>query len=436
MDVEARAMRRVTWRLLPLLIVCYFIAFLDRVNIGFASLTMNKDLGFTATVFGQAAGVFFISYVLFEVPSNLALEKFGASKWIARIMLTWGILSGCMALVRDQWSFMAVRFLLGAAEAGFFPGIIFYFTLWFPARYRGRVIGYFAAGIPLSGMFGAPISGALLKLDGINGLHGWQWMFILEAVPAVLLSVVVFFMLTDRPSVARWLPPAEKEWLRRRLRDEARRRDATQADAGLLKSLLEPKVLLLCVVYFGVLGSIYGASFFLPQIVAQFGFDPMTSSWVTSIPFTAGALACVFWGRDSDVRGERKVHLMISLAVGVAGLAAFGFMPTVLLKLVALTVAAAGIYSTMPAFLAMPPAFLRSSAAAGAIAMINAMGNVSGYYAPALMGYLKDKTGGYDAGLMALSVMAVMSFVVTLVVRHDRQLEQAPAVEPEMSPAE
>ena len=435
MELETRTMRRVTWRLLPLLILCYFIAFLDRVNIGFASLTMNTDLGLTATIFGQAAGVFFVSYVLFEVPSNLALEKFGASKWIARIMLTWGLLSGCMALVQNEWSFMLVRFLLGAAEAGFFPGIIFYFTLWFPAQYRGRVIGYFSAGIPLSGMFGAPISGALLRMDGINGLHGWQWMFMVEAVPAVLLSVVVFFLLTDRPGVARWLPPAEKEWLLHRLREEARRRDHGQ-QGGLLKTVLAPKVLLLCVVYFGVLGGIYGASFFLPQIVAQFGFAPMTTSWVTAIPFTAGALACVFWGRHSDVHNERKIHLMISLAVGAGGLVAFAFMPTVLLKLLALTVAAAGIYSTMPAFLAMPPAFLPSSAAAGAIAMINAMGNVSGYYAPALMGYLKDKTGGFEAGLMALAAMAATSFVVAMTVNHNRKLEQSPVTGPEMSPAE
>src|SRR2546430_1760764 len=278
-SLEVRTIAKVSSRLVPFLIVCYFVAYLDRVNVGFAALTMNQDLGLSQTAFGFGAGIFFIAYFIFEVPSNLLLERFGARKWIARIMLSWGILSGAMAFIPsiaratglgNEHSFYLLRVLLGAAEAGFFPGIIFYLTLWFPAEYRARIVGYFMAAIPLSTVIGAPISGALLYLHGGLGLAGWQWLFIIEAVPAILLSGVVFFYLTDRPSDATWLAADERVWLAQRLESEQRQRRAG-GDYTVAESLVNPRVIGLSLGYFGARGANYGRSFFLPRIVKGFG---------------------------------------------------------------------------------------------------------------------------------------------------------------------
>ena len=433
-ELETRTMRRVTKRLLPLLILCYFVAFLDRVNIGFASLTMNKDLGITSTVYGQAAGVFFISYFLLEVPSNLALVRFGASKWIARIMVTWGIVSGCMAFATGEWSFLGLRFLLGAAEAGFFPGVIFYLTLWFPAAYRGRIIGLFMAAVPLSGVFGAPVSAYLLQLDGAMGLHGWQWMFIMEAVPAVLLSVVVLALLTDRPSVAKWLPRDEREWLQNALREEARRN--VMVEEGALRALLNPIVLAFSLVYFGNVACLYGVSFFLPQIVKQFGLTTTETGWVAAIPFVVGACGAVLWGRSSDARSERKAHLLISLALASGGIAVSTFLPSPVLKMAALSVSAFGVYGALPVFWTFPTAFLSGAAAASGIAMINALGNISGYYGPAVVGYLKDHTGSYEPGLQVLAGLGFLAFLVVLVVARNPGRMQVAALVEEATAAE
>src|SRR5580765_5397212 len=264
--LEQRTIAKVSARLVPFLIVCYFVAYLDRVNVSFAALTMNKDLGLSASAFGFGAGIFFLAYFLFEVPSNLFLERVGARKWIARIMFTWGVLSGGMAFISGETGFYVVRVLLGIAEAGFFPGIIFYLTLWFPAVYRARIVGYFMAAIPLSTVIGAPVSGLLLGLDGGLGLKGWQWLFVLEAAPALVLSVVVFFYLTDRPADATWLQPDERAWLVARLEDERLKREAVRR-YSVAQALMDPKVLLLSLVYFGGVATNYGLSFFLPQIV-------------------------------------------------------------------------------------------------------------------------------------------------------------------------
>ena len=271
-DVEQRTMARVARRLVPFLILCYFIAYLDRVNVGFAALEMNKDLGLTASAFGFGAGIFFLAYFVFEVPSNLMLARFGARRWIARIMFTWGLLSGVMAFVTGATGFYVVRVLLGAAEAGFFPGMIFFLTLWFPAKYRARIIGYFMAAIPLSTVIGAPVSGALLGLNGVFGLRGWQWLFILEAVPALILSVVVLMYLTDKPADATWLAADERRWLVDRLAAEERQR-VTARHFSVAQALLNPRVLALSLVYFGAVATNYGLSFFLPQIVKAFGLS-------------------------------------------------------------------------------------------------------------------------------------------------------------------
>ena len=429
MDIEARTMRRVTARLVPFLIVCYFVAFLDRVNVGFAALTMNKDLGITSTVYGQAAGIFFLSYFIFEVPSNLALEKYGARKWIARIMLSWGIISGAMALVSGETSFLVVRFLLGAAEAGFFPGIIFFLTLWFPSAYRGRIAGYFMAAIPLSSVLGAPLSGLLLGMDGVMGLKGWQWMFIVEAVPAVLLSVAVLSYLTDRPADAKWLPDNERAWLSNRLVQEEQQRTQAQ-HFSVMQALLNPKVLLLSLVYFGNVACLYGTSFFLPQIVKQFGLSNLETGFVSAIPYVVGVAGSILWGRRSDQTGERKNHLLFALALASCGTAASALLPSPTLKMVALSVAAFGIYGALPVFWTLPTAFLSGAAAAGGIAIINALGNLSGYYGPSIVGFLKDRTGGFEAGLLALAAAGAVAFLIVLTLTHDRSLERAPDATP------
>ncbi len=389
MDVESRCLRRVTMRLVPFLVLCYLVAYLDRVNVGFAKLTMSHDIGLTDASYGFGAGIFFIAYFIFEVPSNLVLERFGARKWIARIMVTWGLLSGAMAFIGGETGFYSVRVLLGIAEAGFFPGIIFYLTLWFPAAHRGRIIGLFMAAIPLSSVIGAPISGALLGLDGVLGFHGWQWLFILEAVPALLLGVVVFFYLTDTPAHAQWLAADERAWLVDRLAQERQRREE-ERNFSVKEALLDPRVWALSIVYFGVVACNYGFSFFLPTIVKGFGLSYLQTGFVTAIPYIAGTLGLLLWTRSSDRTGERKLHTAAGIFVAAAGIAISTQISDPLLKVVALSVAAVGIFSALPLVWTLPTAFLSGSAAAGGIAVINSVGNLSG-----LRRHLR---GGMDQG--------------------------------------
>ena len=425
-SVEQRAMQRVKWRLVPFLIVCYFVAYLDRVNIGFAQIAMKDDLGVSATVFGQAAGIFFLAYFLFEVPSNLFLERFGARKWIARIMLTWGILSGAMAFVVGTKSLLTVRFLLGIAEAGFFPGIIFYLTLWFPAAYRGRIIGYFMPAIPMSGVIGGPVSGYLLNLDGVLGFRGWQWLFIIEAVPALLLSFVVFFYLTDRPADAAWLPDDERTWLVTRQEQERRQREAAR-HFTVGQALINPKVLALAYVYFGGVACNYGVSFFIPSIFKGFGLSNASTGWLTAVPFAVGAATMVLWGLHSDRTGERKYHTALALAVAAVGIGASGLVDDPTAKVLLLSFGAMGVFGCLPVFWTLPTSFLSGPAAAGGIAIVNALGNLSGYFGPAATGYLKDTTGSYAAGFLLMAGLAAIAVVVVLVLGHDRHLERVPA---------
>jgi len=425
MDLETCTIARVTMRLVPFLILCYFVAYLDRVNVGFAALTMNKDLSISATAYGFGAGIFFLSYFIFEVPSNLFLERFGARKWIARIMLTWGLLSGATAFVTGETSFFVVRFLLGIAEAGFFPGIIFYLTLWFPAAYRARIIGYFMAAIPLSSVLGAPVSGYLLGFDGMMGLKGWQWLFIIEAAPALVLAVVVFFYLTDRPSMARWLPEDQRDWLTTRLELEERQRDAAK-QYSIRDALLNPKVLALSLVYFGAVACNYGIGFFMPQIVKAFGMSNLETGFVTAIPYVVGVFAIVYWGRRSDRMKERKGHAAFALGVAAVGIAASTFLSDPTMKMIALSVAAFGVFGSLPVFWTLPTAFLSGAAAAGGIAIVNAIGNLSGFVGPYLVGYIKDQTGSFDGGLLCLAAFGFIAMVIVLVLNHDSALERAP----------
>ena len=425
MDLETRTIARVTKRLVPFLIICYFVAYLDRVNVGFAALTMNRDLNISATAYGLGAGIFFLSYFIFEVPSNLFLERFGARKWIARIMVSWGLLSGATAFVTGEYTFYLIRFLLGIAEAGFFPGIIFYLTLWFPAAYRARIIGYFMAAIPLSSVLGAPVSGYLLGFDGLGGLKGWQWMFIIEAVPAVLLGVVVFFYLTDRPRDAHWLAQDERTWLAGRLDLEERQR-TTAKHYSIRDALLNPKVLALGLVYFGAVACNYGIGFFLPQIVKGFGLTNLQTGFVTAIPYIVGTVSIIYWGRRSDRKQERKGHAAFALAVAATSIGAAAFLPDPTLKMIALSIAPFGVFGCLPVFWTLPTAFLSGAAAAGGIAIINSIGNLSGFAGPYLMGFIKDKTGSFDGGLLCLAALGFLAMVLVLLLNHDPALERAP----------
>jgi len=434
MDVEARTIKRVMWRLMPFLMLCYFVAYLDRVNVGFAALRMNQDLGLTETVFGFGAGIFFIAYFFFEVPSNILLERFGARKWIARIMFSWGVIAGAMAFIPEisrglgidtTTIFITLRVLLGVAEAGFFPGMIFFLTIWFPALYRARMIGLFMAAIPLSTVIGGPISGFLLYLEGF-GLVGWQWMYLLEAIPALILSFVVLAYLTDKPYQATWLADDERAWLIERQATEARIREKARKFT-ILQSLTDTRVILLAFIYFGINSATYGIGFFLPQIVRNFGLSFAWTGVVTTFPYILGVIGMVYWGRHSDRTAERREH--VGLAILIAGLCIAGstVVDNPVGKMILFSIAGFGIYGAQPCFWALPTTFLSGPAAAAGIAAVNSLGNLSGFFGPYVMGRIKDATGSYTIGLLAISTILGFAMLVGLSLAHDRQLETSAA---------
>ena len=425
-EFERRTMSKVVRRLVPFLMVCYFIAYLDRVNVGFAGATMSKDLGLTAAAFGGAAGIFFIAYFFFEVPSNLALHKFGARRWIARIMFTWGLVSGAQAFVAGGTSFNVVRLLLGVAEAGFFPGVIFFLTLWFPSAYRARIVGLFMFAIPISTVIGSPISGFILGLEDVGGLHGWQWMFIIEAVPALLMSVVVLAYLTDRPSDAQWLEPAERTWLQGQLDAERANRES-HVRMTWLQSMANPRVVLLGCVYMAINTPQYGLSFFLPQIVKAFGVSNVQAGFITAAPYLVGAVGMVLWSRHSDRTGERVWHCVIPFLAMVVGLGLATTVADPTMKMVVLCVAAWGFFAVLPVFWTLPTAFLSGAGAAAGIAAVNSIGNLGGYFGPQAFGYLKTATGGDTASLVFLACAALVGAVLVLALGHNPALERAAA---------
>ncbi len=436
--LEEQTIRKVSARLIPFLMIGYFIAYLDLVNVGFAALTMNKDLGLTATMFGFGSGVFFLAYFLFEVPSNLFLHRLGARKWIARIMLSWGILSGLMAFIPNisratglgnEYSFYLIRILLGLAEAGFFPGIIFYLTLWFPSAYRARIVGMLMAASPISSAIGAPVSAQILNLDWLWGFSGWQWLFVIEAVPAIVLSVVTFFYLTDRPSNAHWLDAEERTWLSGRLEAEQRQRVATH-DFSILDSLTNGRILGLAIVYFGAVACLYGVGFWLPQIIKAFGLSISLTGWITAIPYALGALCMILYGRRSDAKGERKVHAAIALAVAVVGIGGSAVISTPALTLVFMTIGTCGMFSALPVFWTLPTALLSGSAAAAGIAAINSIGNLAGFVGPFAIGWIKDQTGSYSAGLLLIAGLALLAMLTVLILGHDDAIEKPPVMLP------
>lgn len=423
-DVERSTMRAVSFRILPFLILAYFICVLDRVNVSFAALTMNADLAFSPLVYAWGAGIFFIGYFILEVPSNIALHHFGARRWIARIMVTWGLISAAMAFVSGANSFYALRFLLGVAEAGFFPGIILYLTYWYPAKYRARVMSAFILGAPLSAVFGGPVSGLLLEMNNILGLKGWQWLFIVEGIPAAILGVVAFFYLTDRPSDAKWLAPEQKRWLEAKLDSERSAKEATH-HMTLLQALKSQKVLALSFVYFGLLAGLYGIQFWLPQIVKAFGLTNIQTGFVSALPFAFGTIAMFLWGRRSDRVQERVWHIAVPLFVTAAALIASAYAGSLPLTMAALIVAAAGGFAAFGLFWTLPTALLSGVAAAGGIALINSIGSLAGFGGPYLIGWVKELTGSTITGLLVLAVLPAIAAVLVLVLGHDSKTEFA-----------
>ena len=418
----ASASAKVRRHLLPFLAVCYFAAYLDRANVGFAAVTMNADLGLGPEAFGFTAGIFFLGYCLFEVPSNILLEKFGARVWIARIMITWALVSACMAFVTGVTGLSIVRFLLGVAEAGFFPGIIFYLTNWVPSADRARIVSIFMAAIPISNLIGAPVSGLILDtFNGTAGLKGWQWLFILEALPSLVLGISAFWMLPDSPQQATWLTPEERSALTAHIDAEMTTREDIQTFT-LKQALTNPRVLALGFVYFGIATAMYGLTFWLPQIVKAFGLSNTLTGMVTAIPYLAAAIVMFFWGRHSDATRERIWHIAIPAFVGGCALIAGTSVTTLVPAMALITIAACGVFTAMPLFWTLPTALLTGTAAAGGIALINAIGNIGGFIGPYLVGWMKGQGFDSSTAVASLASFAIVSGVLLLMLGHDKRM--------------
>jgi MFS transporter, ACS family, tartrate transporter len=409
--VEAAVMRKVAWRLLPFVGLGYFFNALDRSNVAVAALTMNKSLGFTAAEYGLGAGAFFWSYVLFQIPSNVLLTKLGARRWLSTIMLAWGLCSGATALVTGVESFVVVRFLLGVAEAGYFAGVTYFMTCWFPGRFRGRAMGVFFAFSSVAVSLGSPISGTILSLHGWLGLVGWQWIFLIESAPSILLALFGPFILCDRPAEARWLTAPEIAWLEGVLDREQRAKEGSVVP--ILQALRSRRLILLALVYLGIGFGVYGTVFFVPLIIKDLGFSNLTTSWLAAMPAGLGVAGMILFSRSSDRSGERIWHVVVAIGLGAAGLLLTGVtIGRTPLELIGLCVAGFGIGSCLPIFWNLPTAYLGAATAAAGIAFINSVGNLSGYFAPQLVGLLRDRTGNYGAAMLACGGIMVAAAVL------------------------
>ena len=413
--IEEALYRKVAWRLIPLLLACYVVAYLDRVNVGFAKLQMIDQLGFSDTIYGLGAGMFFIGYFLFEVPSNIILHKMGARVWIGRIMISWGLISAAMMFVTTPTMFYVMRFLLGVAEAGFFPGIILYLTYWYPADRRARITAMFMTGIAIAGVIGGPVSGIIMKYtNGIYGWQGWQWMFLLEGLPSVALGLVVIMMLDDRISEAQWLTEEERALLAHNIAKD----EAHKENESFLRIISSGKVWLCAAIYFSYVMGVYGVSFFLPTIIKSMGHtDVVEIGLISSIPYSVSVVVMLLVARSADRTGERRWHVAIPGMLGAVGLA----LSVILAKdgtlaIAALTLGLSGIMTTLPLFWSLPTAFLAGTGAAAGIALINSLGNLAGFVSPYAVGWLKDATGSTDAGVYLLAAAMVVGVLLTLAV--------------------
>jgi ACS family tartrate transporter-like MFS transporter len=430
-DIASRVTRKLMRRIIPFVMLLYFVSFLDRVNVGFAALTMNRAIGLSPAAFGFGGGLFFIGYLLFEVPSNLILHRVGARIWIARVMFTWGIVSAASAFVSGPASFYTLRFLLGVAEAGFFPGIILYLSLWFPARQRAAAAAWFMAAAPISTALGSPISGALMQLPPMLGLANWQWLYVIEALPAIVLGFAVLRLLTDRPAEARWLQQDERDWLLATLRDEAQARSAHAGHtAAALRALRDPRVLALALIYFGTSAGLYTLGLWAPLIIRQFGFDALQTGLINAIPSIVAVVAMILWARHSDRTAERTWHVVIPCVLACAGFVFAGQAGTALFVVLALVVVNVGISASKAPLWAMPGMFLSGAGAAAGIAMINSIGNLGGFVGPVAIGWLKSRTGSYAAGLYVVGATLALSAIVTLLLSRNASRPVLPRVTP------
>jgi ACS family tartrate transporter-like MFS transporter len=421
--LERRVTSKVSWRLLPYLFLLYVVAYVDRINIGVAKEAMSRDLSLDPAAFGMGAGIFFLGYFLFEVPSNLVLTRVGARVWIARIMIAWGIVTVCMMFVRDVTAFYVLRFLLGAAEAGFFPGILYYMTRWFRPQDRARAISLFMTAGTCAGAFGNPLSGALLLLDGTGGLAGWQWLFLIEGIPAILLGCSVFFLLAESPDTARWLTPEERSWLMQQVPSAE---GTGHGRSDMLAGLAHPAVWHLAAVYFLLVTGAYSFEFWLPAIVKRIsGGSDFQAALLSAIPYLVATVAMVLVARRSDRTGERRRHAALSMFVSSAGfLLSTMLTAQPVLALAALSVAWGGLKAAQGPFWAMPPAFLSGTAAAGGIALINSIANLGGQVGPMLAGMLERSTGSFTPGLLLSAALLLASGLLAMALqdrsgRHD-----------------
>ncbi len=416
-EVLEAVVRKITWRLIPFLILLYFVAFLDRINVGFAALTMNRDIGLSAQSFGLGSGIFFLGYFAFEVPSTIILHKVGASFWIGRVMITWGLVSIATAFTHGPISFYILRFLLGLAEAGFFPGIILYLSYWFPSNHRSLVTAMFMAAAPAAGAIGSPISGALLQLNGLLGLRGWQWLFIAEGIPAVVLGIVTFFFLTDRPANASWLTRSERDRLSRViLEEQSAIKDPHSHNPW--AALTDWKVLALSFAYFGTSAGLYTIGFWAPLIIKRFGFAPFHLGLLVAIPNLVAVAGMIFWSRNSDRTGERYWHAAIACLIAAVGMgvAARGGS-SVIVAIIGLSLTAVGVSAAKPPLWSLPTMFFGGTAAAASIGLINALGTLGGFAGPYMIGANTGANGQFSRGLYLVGAMLLASAATILILR-------------------
>ncbi len=427
-QIRRQTMSKVSRQLIPFMVAMFCANFLDRVNIGFAALQMNRDLGLTPEIYGFAAGILFISYTACEIPSNLILDKVGARVWLARIMITWGIVATANAFVFDRYSLYGMRFILGAAEAGFFPGLMVYVTQWFPARERAGAVTLFMIGSPISVIFGAPLSTAILSVDGAWGLSGWQWLFVLEGLPAIGLGIIGYWWLTDRPEAAAWLQPEERAWLSATLAEEARAKKAKGGPSHTLAVFTHGPTLLLAFSKFCVLLAFFGVTLWLPQIVRSLGtLTDMETGFVTALPYICSAIGSVLVGRSSDRSGERGLHIALPAFIGALGFGAAALTSNPYIAMVALCVATTGLWISNTVFWTLPTAILVGTPAAAGLALINSVGNLGGFFGPTLTGWIRGYTGSFALALAMLGCFLALSGVVVLFIA--RTLDREPAAQ-------
>jgi len=421
LSMADRVRQRVSFRIMPFLFLLYIIAFIDRVNVGFAKLRMKEDLGFSETIFGFGAGVFFIGYFLLEIPGTLIVERWSARKWIARIMFTWGIFAIWMGFVSTEWEFYTMRFLLGLAEAGFFPGIIVYMSHWYRYEDRAKAVAFFMSALPVSQLIGAPLSGLIMERLHWNGWSGWQWVFILEGIPAIILGFITIFYLTDRPHQAKWMPEDERNWLTKELERERQEKKKARP-LSVWQAFGQREVVFLLSIYFLAVNAYYGFTFWLPSILKESGVSNLTVTLISIIPFSLGLIAMLLVGWNSDKTGERRLHTALPIFVACLGFVfAIASGHSLALIVASFCVVSIGAHSYLPSFWAMPTAFLTESAAAAAIGLINSVGNLGGFVGPFALGYLKDKTGVYSSGMALLSASLLCAGLLVLAINRRKK---------------